>query len=213
MKKANKSNVISYVVIALVAVLLIAGGAYAYSVSQNVNVAGDYNYYEAEGQPAPVVDDLVLGATPGTYVVIDELELGSAVSARLNFAAAATTTPGSLFRIYNSGPRKICTQAEMDVKVAPIDGYSFAVATSTNYDSWSTVYGSRNIIASSTVATSSPDILNNIDNAGALDDSWEWNVGEFLLGVFDSSNVGDNASSTDYSGYASGRFYVSCHVE
>lgn len=61
MKRKN-NNGIFYVVIALVAVLAVGSWAYAYSVAQNVNVTGDYNYYEAEGQPN---GDVSFGASSG----------------------------------------------------------------------------------------------------------------------------------------------------
>ncbi len=63
MKKRKNNNGIFYVAISLVAVLAVCSIAVAYSMSQNVNVAGDYNYYEAEGQQAP--EDISLGAQSG----------------------------------------------------------------------------------------------------------------------------------------------------
>ena len=61
MKRKN-NNGIFYVVIALVAVLAVGSWAYAYSVAQNVNVTGDYNYYEAEGQTS---NDVNFGGASG----------------------------------------------------------------------------------------------------------------------------------------------------
>jgi len=64
-RKINKNNGIFYVVISLVAVLAIGSGLYAYTASQNVNVNGDYNYYEAERQSEPVIQNQEIGAIPG----------------------------------------------------------------------------------------------------------------------------------------------------
>ena len=62
MGRKNK-NGIFYVVISLVAVLAVAGSVAAYALTQNVNVDGDYNYYEAT-QTAPE-GDINLGAAAG----------------------------------------------------------------------------------------------------------------------------------------------------
>jgi len=67
MEKIRNKNGIFYVVISLVAILAIGSLAYAYSLSQNVNVDGDYNYYESEGQPG----DVTLGAFPGPDIYSD----------------------------------------------------------------------------------------------------------------------------------------------
>ncbi len=48
----KNNNGVFYVVIALVVTLLIGTAVYAYTVSQNINVAGDYNYYGSSEQIA-----------------------------------------------------------------------------------------------------------------------------------------------------------------
>lgn len=63
MKKRKNNNGVFYVVISLALVLGVASIAVAYSMSQNVNVQGDYNYYEAEGQLAP--EEISIGGFPG----------------------------------------------------------------------------------------------------------------------------------------------------
>jgi len=65
MKKSKKFAGIkpSYVVISVIAVLAVCSVAFAYSLTQNVNVSGNYNYYEAE-QPA-LPSEVNLGAFPG----------------------------------------------------------------------------------------------------------------------------------------------------
>jgi len=65
----RKSNGIFYVVISLIAVFAIAGGVAAYAISQNVNVAGDYIYNEAENQPNPINEGEIElgGSSPNKY--------------------------------------------------------------------------------------------------------------------------------------------------
>lgn len=93
MNKIFKSNGIKYyVVISLVAVLAIGAAVTAYTVSNNVNVQGDYNYFEAEGQPS-LPEDITVGAFPGPDFYTD-------VNVNGNFthgggAYYATTTTGA----------------------------------------------------------------------------------------------------------------------
>jgi hypothetical protein len=73
MRGKRNSNGIFYVVISLFAVfsILFSGISilYAYAATQSINVAGDYNYYEAEGQPIqPTEEDINLGAISGNEV-------------------------------------------------------------------------------------------------------------------------------------------------
>ena len=62
--KKNVNNGVFYVVISLVAVLAISSVVYAYALTQNINVAGDYNNYEAEGN-APAEINENYAAMPG----------------------------------------------------------------------------------------------------------------------------------------------------
>jgi len=92
MKKAkNLNNIIIFA-----AVLLLVGSvAYAYSVSQNINVAGDYYYYEAEGQPAP--GDISLGAVSGPDIYNDVNVYGSLTYGSSDYVA--TSTSGQSFTL------------------------------------------------------------------------------------------------------------------
>jgi len=65
-----KNNGVFYVVIALIAILAVGTGIYAYSVSNNVNVEGDYNYYESEAQSVEA-PDIEFGAFPGGDIYQD----------------------------------------------------------------------------------------------------------------------------------------------
>lgn len=72
MKRNN--NGIFYVAISLVAVLAIGSVVAAYTATQNVNVTGDYNYYEAK---QPVNESSDLGAVSGPDIYWDTNVYGS----------------------------------------------------------------------------------------------------------------------------------------
>ena len=92
MKRKN-NNGIFYVVISLVAVLAVGCGVYAYSMSQNVNVEGDYNYYEAEGQEAP--QEISLGGSGTEHYFMNNFYDGAMVGSATS-TLTATTTAGDL---------------------------------------------------------------------------------------------------------------------
>ena len=94
MKKRKNNNGIFYVVISLFAVFAIAGSVAAYVVSQNVQVDGDYNYYEAEGQEAP--EEVNLGAFPGGDIY-NRVNMHSGYQSGGD--VHATTTTGSSFTL------------------------------------------------------------------------------------------------------------------
>jgi hypothetical protein len=217
MKKGKKlNNGIFYLVIPLLAVLVFGGLAYGYSITKNQYIE---NYYEAES-PAPIMnEEPILGAFPGTNLMIDELEYGSAISQPLDFSRGASTTPGGMFSILNSGNRKICRMVEVDFEVAGIKPAYFSVGTSTARNAWSEQQYGPTLLASTTVATSTPDTFNSIDDGTDDQYSWEWDRGVYLLGAWDNPKTGDaettvsNASSSDYSNYVLGKVYVDCHIE
>ena len=69
-KEKKPNSGIFYLVISLLAVLLIAGGAVAYSVSNNVVVEGDQNnFYNVENQVDG--DEVSFGAFPGPDIYAD----------------------------------------------------------------------------------------------------------------------------------------------
>ena len=88
----KKNNGVFYVVISLVAVLAIGGAVAAYSAAQNINVNGNYNYYEAEGQTVPA-GDINFGAASGTdfYQPINA-HAGFTLGALATSTAATTQT-------------------------------------------------------------------------------------------------------------------------
>lgn len=150
---------------------------------------------------------------------LQEVALGSRYTDSLTFTAGATTTPGGLFSIQNTGARKVCDYIEVDVPTGSATGgrlgtghpLTFNVSTSTSASAWSNDAG--NLIASTTPATSTTPILNTRDNVGAVtNDSWEWNNGEYILGAFDSLSTDPATSSLVYTGMV-GNAYIRCHTE
>jgi len=73
-KRKNNNGILNYVVISLVAVLAIGSVALAYAVTQNINVDGDYNYYESDEQPIP---EEILGGQPSPDHYIHNRFLGN----------------------------------------------------------------------------------------------------------------------------------------
>lgn len=213
----------SKITLGLVALLVIALAGVGYKVTRNNVVAG--------GDNGDVLVEEELGATPGTSILINDVEYGASLSAPLKFVAAATTTPGGLFKILNSGTDKVCGVVEVDVTdgTATAGGsgtgnaMAFSVSTSTSATAFSTKAGG--IIASTTIATSTAGLFTNISNAGSYiggdqdvgGERWVWGKGVWLLGAFDdrskSSGGGDYSTGTGaYLGMA-GRVYVDCHVQ
>lgn len=211
----KKNNGVFYVAISLVAVFALVSSAVAYSVANNVNVSGDYNYYESEGQPQEA---------PTFGAVVEDNRADEVVY--LDFSAGATTTPGGLFRITNGRTPKICTIAQIDITSATslggIDGdgapLEFSVATSSSATALS---GNVGIIASTTLATSSTALLDSVRYPGTYVDkdqdiggaSFELGAGVSLLGQFDAYvDTTDRTSATSssvYSGVA-GKAYIDC---
>lgn len=156
---------------------------------------------------------------------LQEITFGSRYTSSLDFSRGATTTPGGLFSIENTGATKICTRIELDItsgtaQGGPIGtgrGFAFAISTSTTAINGSVSGGAANLMASSTVATSSPGFLNNIDSAGSSGmDSFLWTGGEFINGQFDQVTLSgggvDNATSSDEYVDMVGNVYITCHT-
>ena len=226
--KGKSNNGIFYVVISLAIVLgvgtltvsTIVKATTGQSVVQNIQ-----NYYEAQNgnvvgdiNQAPT-EDMSLGAAAGTDVTIDNLELGSAVSAPLRFVEGATTTPGGLFDLYNNGPTKDCSRVELELSTASTKGgllgtglpLSFSVSTSTAGTSYNNVGVS--IIATTTAATGTTMLADSVNNKGTYaataGQSFTWAKGVHLLGQY-SILSGSPATTTSYG--MAGRVYAICHI-
>ena len=231
-KKIKKNNGVLYVVISLFTVFSIVFTGMpilmAYSVGQTINTTvntqgGDYIYNEAGDET--VLEDIKLGATPGTWVTIDELELGTSASGRLNFTKGATTTPGGLFRIYNSGSPRICNRLELEISVGSTVGgnlgtgtaFAYRVATSTSRTLFS---NDSTLIASTTNATGTVDIFDTVDSNGTgivvAGESFLWDKGVWILGAFDDATASEDGTdySTSSNAYVGqiGKFYIPCHI-
>lgn len=164
-----------------------------------------------------VTDDLEVDGT--TYLdgassftgttTLQRITFGSQFSESLDFTAGNTTTPGAVASIQNTGSPLICSRVELDIATAPTDTYSFSVGTSTA----ATTYTGATLIASTTVPTSTPVVLNNVDHVGSSAlDSWLWPNGTYVNVAFDSTGTPDNASSTAYASNAIAKLYIDCHT-
>lgn len=220
----------AFYVAALLLAVAIAGtiGVVAYTgqnngtVIENQVVQGDYVGSGQNNQ------NPTFGSGIGDRISYNELELGDALSQRLSFAAAATTTPGGLFRILNAGEARICTVVQLDITTATAQGgllgtgapLEFSVATSTSRTALS---GNLGIIASTTLATSTTSLIDSVGNPGTYvgadqdigGKSFVWGTGVYLLGQFDAyldtTSRTSATSSNVYSGVA-GKMYIDCHV-
>ena len=173
MKKKTNKNGIFYVVISLVAILAVGTGVFAYAVSNNVNVSGDYNYYEAEGQPAPEGEPIV-GGTIGSDIYHDvvfhgETQIDNALSdidVRLDLrpSTTATTLRGIAAQYKNDSVYdKICFGSTLIVDFHDaVTGFgsSFTVGITTPADGlYLTATTSAQLIASTYVATTTEGML------------------------------------------------------
>jgi len=147
---------------------------------------------------------------------LQEVTYGSRYSKALTFTAGATSTPGGLFSLQNTGDTKICDRVELEITTALTAAYEFSVTTSTSATAYS-ANGQLALLASSTAATDTVALFNNVDNIGGnVQDSWLWGRGEYIIGCFDKDRddgVCNSATSTatDYTS-AVGKFYVQCHT-
>ncbi len=158
-------------------------------------------------------------ATFSNTTTLQEITFGDRYRDDLTFTAGATTTPGGLCSIQNTGNRRICSKVDLDVETAPINTFVFSAGTSTSASAWSQRNNGYGLISSSTVATSTPDVKNNEDDGNNGEDTWVWENSIYLLCAFDTLNAGtatgiyDNASSSDYADFGVGAINVTCHTE
>lgn len=148
----------------------------------------------------------------GATTTMQEITLGSRFTSALTFTAGATTTPGGLFSIQNTGDTKLCNRLDLDITGGTTgSAVIFSAATST---SGSAITADMSLIASTTLATTSASIIDNYYAPGTYATagtdqgrSWRWVAGEYIIGQFDVTATG--ASSTVYT-VMSGNAYVHC---
>lgn len=148
--------------------------------------------------------------TATATTTIQELTYGSRYSKALTTSAGSTTTAGLLISIQNTGAQKICDYAEIEFTTAP-SGSEMVVSLATSTSATGVSLSGAGIIASTTVATSTPIIINSHDQVGGSTmDSFSWANGVYILGRWDNQDA--FATSTDYSS-AAGNVYIRCHTQ
>lgn len=164
--KKRKNNGIFYVVISLLAVFAIAGSVAAYVVSQNVNVSGDYNYYEAEGQPNPINEgEIILGATPGPHRYSRFFsDNGVAYALDTQRMRSATTTLCSFANVFKA----TSTIESFDYQIIIGTSTAATLVVSSSTEGFATTSKS-NIVSPQTVASGAQDSLSW--NSVAINDS------------------------------------------
>jgi len=187
----------------------------------SLGTASDYCSGDEATTNLCVVD--ILDLTGSATTTLQEITLGSRYNSALTFTAGSTSTPGGLFSLQNTGVPKICSLAVTEISTADSTGgptdegcaLDFSVATSTSASAYSHASGgSMGILASTTLATGTTDILNTQDDTvGSGQKTFLWDSGVYLLGTFDDHIVSQggtgNASSSCYTDME-GEFYVEC---
>jgi len=195
-------------------------------VNDSIGGIDDVNFGDASDSATQFTNLQVneLTTLTGTTTV-GNVTLGAQFNEALNFAAAATTTPGGLFSIQNTGVPKLCR----NVIIYPYTSGGadsvalvFGIGTSTSATSWSGAGNS--IMATTTLPTNTTAFLspagsgsNNFHKGAVGTSFWVgtttslflWGNGVYLNGAFDASGVPDNSSSTGYTSMA-GEVYVDC---
>jgi len=253
--KTSKINVSSWLVIAVLGLAVVVGSGISIvraMAGDNAKVIVYGDYIEAAQQSMEAVGDAILGATgtrfpnglsadttspnPGEVrgttitstgtTTVKYVAYSSPFKTSLTFTAGATTTPGGLFAIQNTGEDQICTSIVVDVDTADAVGGATGIGASLNYvvstsTSASAYSGSGgNLIASTTNATGTDAIITNTSFPGtgtSAGESFIWSNGVYILGAFDDAarvnpggTIGTYASSTAYDGQA-GNVYLDCH--
>ena len=169
------------------------------------------------------IDGQIRGTTltlTGTST-LQGIVLGSQNSFTLSLAAAATTT-GATGSLQNTGVPKVCFLAEVEFSSQFEGSMNFGLSTSTSATNLHVT--APNLIATTTLATGTRPILNNlshpsiffagIENEGTTTTtpkSFLWDNGVYIVSTLMSDGYPDNASSSDYT-TAAGKVYMNCHA-
>ncbi len=187
MEKAKNNNGIFYIVISLIAVLAIAGSVAAYTVTQNqtVNIAGDYNNYEATDNVEN--EETTFGASPGgdfynPSIFHDSLIGNGSFNIPLNWQQATTTgdpTTIVLGKLRYTGPDTVVCSGSGNDAFIYVDGlvpytatYRMGTTTPVNND-YLTSTTTSGIITGTEIATSTSlsaaygNVLNADDEEGS----------------------------------------------
>lgn len=180
----------------------------------------DYGYWDTSDgyyvDGTEIIDNSG-GYSGSSTTTLNEVELGPRFSADLTFTAGATTTPGGLFSIQNTGDVKLCSKVLSYFGTDTGDdtlALTFSVSTSTSASAWSHTAGT--IIASTTVATTTGSVTPNdvariysnqtnpgtfyaysADSGKTTTTDFIWDNGVYILGAFDYTNF-VSASTSAY---------------
>lgn len=172
-------------------------------------------------------DDLIVtdSTTLTSTTTVQEITYGSRFSKALTFTAGATTTPGGLVALQNTGAPKVCRGVPEVELTSQLEGsMNFAFGTSTSATAWSA--SGSSLISTTTVATGTKPFLGDepgtywtVGDEGIASTtvSWSWGAGVYILGAFDKggaktgAGTRNNATTTDYT-TAAGKLYVTCHT-
>ena len=126
--------------------------------------------------------------------------VGVIASSTLNFDAGATTTPGGLVAMKNTGEDLVCNRLTFKITTASIvagdlgggSSFVFSFSTSTSAAGNDSTPGAT-LIASTTVATSSERLMDSVQNNGGsivvAGQAFIWAAGEFIIGQFDDAGL------------------------
>lgn len=205
------SNGVFYVAISLVLMISAISITYAYAVSNNITVEGDYINNEATQES---VDNETAGAFPGNDIY-DKVRFHDGIIGNttfqtgLNFQAGTSTTgvilEGTELLVGNmrndSNGDMLCTDVWLDISTANgLFAYTLKVGTSTSATSTD-----GHLIADTAITTTTADILSKEDDEGTeTDEVWVWEAGDYMVvtETFQVVNATSSASFTSAGGNA-----------
>jgi len=204
------------IIITVLAFLLVVGGAYAADKIINIYMgADDPELVESYGASSDFCDGTE-ATTNLCNVDVHTLTIDRSYDGFMETGSlTAATSSGGLFSVQNdTGADLLCREVTIDVTTAPsYKGAYFSVTTSTvAYANDGASNALPKLIATSTMATSTPETFTKTDEVGSDDnDSWTWDDDEYIVGSMDSV-VPTEASSTDWIDVA-GKYYIHCWMK
>jgi len=199
------------IIITVLAFLLVVGGAYAADKIINIYMgADDPELVESYGASSDFCDGTE-ATTNLCNVDVHTLTIDRSYDGFMETGSlTAATSSGGLFSVQNdTGADLLCDQVAIDITTGALShAMSYAVSTSTT----AVAAGAPTLIATTTVATSTADILSKEDDTGSdTRDIWNWDDDVYIIGTMDQAS-GSSASSTDWDNVA-GKYYIHCWMK